>query len=1069
MDQGDFEQRLQVPTGSKRPSPSPTEGEEDREIKKFRTQLSNGNEDWGFQSNEPGFPFTDFPSDDFFGNELGTFWSNQDVHGMSFNTVTGLDMGYDGSAAFTTIHTDYGTNLGDGLATAALNVNPDARAEIGWRGFSHYPYEGSESHVDRHDLDGGVYADQHGDLITGDYGGHNWIDDIPVSQSEALVASHDSPSGIGALKSVESIPIRRSQGYESPAQSLAASSPKESVDVRQDCDTCFGVVTATPTGISSLKQEGGMRCIPVDLESFGPYFILRAQPSGTHAGILDNSQLLKILAQFTLRLDATLLIPETKGVEQPLRTKSRNHNSTTFVEKHRLRIAVHGFKIDKEPIGKLLSDADFFLQHPSAAELLPDVEYDNPHYLLRPGAKMPRIEDLSMEIDGDVPSQAELEDEARSGDLLRIFESAALAADGDRVTHLKVTPSPRLRAVLMVHQRTALAFMLEKESGFMEEPTFPSLWTTERSGGGATLQYRHTITRSLEHRPYPVMGGILADDMGLGKTLSMLALICSSLDLHAKSADLSENQNCRRTLIIAPKSTIHSWEAQASRHVHEGQLRVGRYHGPGREELAKDLLEVEVVITTYETLRSDFTTRNSSPIYSCQWLRVVLDEAHHVRNRFRQTFFSVCQLKARYRWCLTGTPVHNSLDDYGALLSFVRVYPFRAKSQFMTYVVKPLEEDRHKLGIRPLQALVRATCLRRTKQQALESGLLSLPRRTETTCPVYLHPDDQILYDSVKTMLQRTASGSEKSLRKDVSAKAKEKNVVVLLNSLRLICNHGAELVPQLAKSIAGKASASCIDHIQGQIHVAACLSCGGETDGSSVYTGIGPHGSLCVNCASVETTPRSSELQMILEQREGSSASRSPSKRNSIFGKAARPSAKVVALINNLRQEASFSDQIDKPRKSVIFSYWVKMLDLIEEALRAENMAWQRIDGQTSLDGRRRAVSDFSGRSDCTVMLASIGSAAEGIDLTAASIVHLIEPHWNPMVEAQAVDRVYRIGQMQEVTVIRYIVPDSVETYVQVVQQEKMNIINQTNNTRDITERELTVAREKALEKVLA
>lgn len=50
-------------------------------------------------------------------------------------------------------------------------------------------------------------------------------------------------------------------------------------------------------------------------------------------------------------------------------------------------------------------------------------------------------------------------------------------------------------------------------------------------------------------------------------------------------------------------------------------------------------------------------------------------------------------------------------------------------------------------------------------------------------------------------------------------------------------------------------------------------------------------------------------------------------------------------------------------------------------------------------------------------------------IDLTAASIVHLIEPHWNPMVEAQAVDRVYRIGQVQEVTVIRYIVPDSVET----------------------------------------
>lgn len=295
----------------------------------------------------------------------------------------------------------------------------------------------------------------------------------------------------------------------------------------------------------------------------------------------------------------------------------------------------------------------------------------------------------------------------------------------------------------------------------------------------------------------------------------------------------------------------------------------------------------------------------STPLCDDTVLTVKLATAHHVRNRSSQAFFSVCQLKARYRWCLTGTPVHNSLDDYGALLSFLRVYPFRAKSQFMTYVVKPMEE-RHKLGIRPLQELVRATCLRRTKQHALASGLLRLPPRSEKTCSVDLHPHDQVLYDCVKRELQKTASGS---------AKAEQGNVMVLLNYLRLICNHGEQLVPHLAKSIAGKALASCIGHIQGQIHV-ACSSCGGETDSSSVYTGTGPHGSLCVNCASVETIPPHSELQMILEQSEGSSASRSPSKIKSTLSKAVRPSAKVVALVNNLRQEASFSDQIDKPRK---------------------------------------------------------------------------------------------------------------------------------------------------------
>lgn len=202
--------------------------------------------------------------------------------------------------------------------------------------------------------------------------------------------------------------------------------------------------------VSSFTQEARTRCIPVDLKSFGHYFILRTKASNTHAGILDNSQLLEILRQFSLRLEATLLLPEIKGFRQLSRTKSKSHNSASSVEKYRMRIALHGLKRDKHLIGKLLSDAGFFLQHPSVAEMLPGVEYDNPHYLLRPGAMMPKIEDLSMDIDGDSRSQEESEDETRSNNLVRIFESAALAADGGRVTHLKATPSPRLRSILMM-------------------------------------------------------------------------------------------------------------------------------------------------------------------------------------------------------------------------------------------------------------------------------------------------------------------------------------------------------------------------------------------------------------------------------------------------------------------------------------------------------------------------------------------------------------------------------------------------------------------------------------------
>jgi len=127
-------------------------------------------------------------------------------------------------------------------------------------------------------------------------------------------------------------------------------------------------------------------------------------------------------------------------------------------------------------------------------------------------------------------------------------------------------------------------------------------------------------------------------------------------------------------------------------------------------------------------------------------------------------------------------------------------------------------------------------------------------------------------------------------------------------------------------------------------------------------------------------------------------------------------------------------------------------MLDMIETALRTNGFSFQRIDGQKSLEQRTRALDAFNNDPTCTVMLASIGSVAEGyghafiftmnsnwcahfsmrslrVDLAAANYVHLVEPHWNPMLEEQALDRVHRIGQTREVTTIRYIVNNSIET----------------------------------------
>lgn len=88
-----------------------------------------------------------------------------------------------------------------------------------------------------------------------------------------------------------------------------------------------------------------------------------------------------------------------------------------------------------------------FLQHPFANEVLPGAEYDNPHYLLRPGAEMPKIEDLSLGSDDEVSGQIESENDTGGNLAMRVFE--AVEADGGEIVVPDAQQSPRLRTTLL--------------------------------------------------------------------------------------------------------------------------------------------------------------------------------------------------------------------------------------------------------------------------------------------------------------------------------------------------------------------------------------------------------------------------------------------------------------------------------------------------------------------------------------------------------------------------------------------------------------------------------------------
>lgn len=122
----------------------------------------------------------------------------------------------------------------------------------------------------------------------------------------------------------------------------------------------------------------------------------------------------------------------------------------------------------------------------------------------------------------------------------------------------------------------------------------------------------------------------------------------------------------------------------------------------------------------------------------------------------------------------------------------------------------------------------------------------------------------------------------------------------------------------------------------------------------------------------------------------------------------------------------------------SVVFSSWTKTFDIIQPQLWAKSIRCVRLDGTLSTNGRANVLRVFRTEPGIRVLLATISCGGIGLDLTAASRAYIMEPQWNPMSESQALDRIYRLGQLSEVTTTRYIMRESWEEQVRNLQRKK-------------------------------
>ncbi len=143
--------------------------------------------------------------------------------------------------------------------------------------------------------------------------------------------------------------------------------------------------------------------------------------------------------------------------------------------------------------------------------------------------------------------------------------------------------------------------------------------------------------------------------------------------------------------------------------------------------------------------------------------------------------------------------------------------------------------------------------------------------------------------------------------------------------------------------------------------------------------------------------------------------------------------SGKVELLTTELEQ------LVLSGHKALVFSQFVKLLDLVAARLEAAEIPFTRLDGSTR--DREAVVRRFQEDDACPVMLVSLKAGGHGLNLTAADYVFLLDPWWNPAVEAQAIDRAHRIGRRDKVIAYRLVAKDTVEERILELQQTKREV----------------------------
>jgi len=531
-----------------------------------------------------------------------------------------------------------------------------------------------------------------------------------------------------------------------------------------------------------------------------------------------------------------------------------------------------------------------------------------------------------------------------------------------------------------------------------------------------------------------------------------------------------------------PPVALMQWMTEIESYT-DGTLKTLVLHGTNSKAknlTIKDIKKYNVVIMSYNSLesmyrkqekgfkRKDGLYKEKSIIHQTDFHRIILDEAHCIKTRSTMTAKACFALKVAYRWCLSGTPLQNRIGEFFSLIRFLNVRPFSCYlckacpcstlewqmdddnrctgcghggmqhvSVFNQELLNPIQKFGNQGNgadaFRKLRILTDRIMLRRLKKDHTDS--MELPVKEINVERQFFGEEENDFANSIMTSGQRkfdtyVASGV---LLNNYA------NIFGLIMQMRQVADHPDLILKKNSEGgqnilVCSICDEPAEDAIRSQCKHDFCRTC------VKSYLNSTP----APNCPQCHI-PLSIDLEQPEMEQDGVQVKKS-SIINRIKMENWTSSSKIELFVHELHKLRSDNGS----HKSIIFSQFTTMLQLIEWRLRRAGITTVMLDGSMTPAQRQASINHFMTNVDVEVFLVSLKAGGVALNLTEASRVFIVDPWWNPAAEWQSADRCHRIGQTRPCTITRLCIEDSVESRMVLLQEKKTSMINSTINADD-------------------